>query len=142
MKTTQRVESINRFFDGFVTRKTKLFEFPEKYNKAMKKRVTDEKDVDARDSKMLYVQIKEEKIISEVEIQYLVLDRVWVVREGSNEEIITDSRRFYTLIFNPVTKHIRCGCRKFEKDGILRKHVIRVWDENLVTEIPSEFVLN
>ncbi|XP_021771774.1 protein FAR-RED IMPAIRED RESPONSE 1-like [Chenopodium quinoa] len=175
MKTTQRVESINRFFDCFVTRKTKLFEFPEKYNRAMKKRVADEKDADARDSKyirrlvsgfkveryfqkiytdskfqelqkecarLLYVQIKEEKIISEVEIQYLVLDRVWVIREGTNEEIITDSRRFYTLNFNPVSKHIRCDCRKFEKDGILCKHIIRVWDENLVTEIPSNYVLN
>ncbi|XP_021727205.1 protein FAR1-RELATED SEQUENCE 6-like [Chenopodium quinoa] len=175
MKTTQRVERINRFFDGFVTHKTKLFEFLEKYNKAMKKRVTNEKDADARDSKYirqlvsgfkvkryfqkiytdakfqelqkecatrLYVQIKEEKIISEVEIHYLVLDRIWVVREGSNKETITNSKRFYSLIYNLVTKHISCDCRKFEKDGILCKHVIRVWNENLVTEIPSEFVLN
>ncbi|XP_021741581.1 protein FAR1-RELATED SEQUENCE 6-like [Chenopodium quinoa] len=175
MKTTQRVESINYFFDGYVTCKTKLFEFPEKYNKAMKKRVMDEKDADARDSKyirqlvsgfkveryfqkiytdakfqelqkecvrMLYVQIKEEKIISEVEIHYLVLDRVWVVREGSNEETITYSRRFYSLIHNPITKHISYDCRKFEKDGILCKHVIRVWDENFMTEFPLKFVLN
>ncbi|XP_021736492.1 protein FAR-RED IMPAIRED RESPONSE 1-like [Chenopodium quinoa] len=38
MKTTQRVESINSFFDGFLNRHTKLHEFPEKYTRAMAKR--------------------------------------------------------------------------------------------------------
>ncbi|XP_021715718.1 protein FAR1-RELATED SEQUENCE 6-like isoform X1 [Chenopodium quinoa] len=175
MKTTQRVESINRFFDGFVTRKTRLCEFPEKYSAAMKKRVGDETDADARDAKyirrlvsgfraeryfqqiytdakfqevqrecarMLYVVPKSETVISDVEIQYLLSDRVWIVPEGSNEEIITDYRRLYSLVFNPVTKDITCDCRKFEKDGILCKHIIRVFDENLVNEIPSKYVLD
>ncbi|XP_021727161.1 protein FAR-RED IMPAIRED RESPONSE 1-like [Chenopodium quinoa] len=39
MKTTQRVESINRFFDGYVNRKTKLHEFPQKYCMALDQRV-------------------------------------------------------------------------------------------------------
>ncbi|XP_021769850.1 protein FAR-RED IMPAIRED RESPONSE 1-like [Chenopodium quinoa] len=48
MKTTQRVESINRFFDGFVNRTTQLHEFLEKYTRAMWKRVKAELDADAR----------------------------------------------------------------------------------------------
>ena len=48
MKTTQRVESINNFFDGFVNRKTRLYEFPEKYKRAMARRVKAENEADAR----------------------------------------------------------------------------------------------
>lgn len=48
MKTTQRVESINSFFDGFVNRKTKLYEFPDKYKRVMERRVKAEKEADAR----------------------------------------------------------------------------------------------
>ncbi|XP_021862797.1 protein FAR-RED IMPAIRED RESPONSE 1-like [Spinacia oleracea] len=46
MKTTQRVESINSFFDGFLEKKTKLYEFPTKYCDAMNKRCSDEKHAD------------------------------------------------------------------------------------------------
>ncbi|XP_021776315.1 protein FAR1-RELATED SEQUENCE 6-like [Chenopodium quinoa] len=51
MKITQRVESINSFFDGFVIRNTKLFEFPIKYAKAMEKHVRDETAADANCAK-------------------------------------------------------------------------------------------
>ncbi|XP_056697420.1 protein FAR1-RELATED SEQUENCE 6-like [Spinacia oleracea] len=53
MKTTQRVESINSFFDGFLERSTKLFEFPKKYCAAMNKRCSDEKDADANGLKYI-----------------------------------------------------------------------------------------
>ncbi|XP_021726899.1 protein FAR1-RELATED SEQUENCE 6-like [Chenopodium quinoa] len=131
MKTTHRVESINRFFDGFVTRKTKLCEFPEKYCKAMKKRTSDEIDADARDSK--YIR----RLVNGFRAE-----KVWIVPEGASEEIITERRRFYSLVFNPITKDTTCDCRKFEKDGILCKHIIRVWDDNKVKDIPSKCVLD
>ncbi|XP_021765847.1 protein FAR-RED IMPAIRED RESPONSE 1-like [Chenopodium quinoa] len=53
MKTTQRVESINWFFDGFVNHNTKLFKFPQKYCIALGKRVRDEVSADQRCSKYL-----------------------------------------------------------------------------------------
>ncbi|XP_021735088.1 protein FAR-RED IMPAIRED RESPONSE 1-like [Chenopodium quinoa] len=48
MKTTQRVESINRFFDGYVNRKTKLHEFPQKYCMALDQCIRDEVSADER----------------------------------------------------------------------------------------------
>ncbi|XP_021741342.1 protein FAR1-RELATED SEQUENCE 5-like [Chenopodium quinoa] len=53
MKTTQRVESINRFFYGYVDCKIKLHEFPQKYCMALDQRVRDELSADARCSKYL-----------------------------------------------------------------------------------------
>ncbi|XP_021744017.1 protein FAR-RED IMPAIRED RESPONSE 1-like [Chenopodium quinoa] len=72
MKTTQRVESINSFFDGFVNRNTKLHEFPLKYNRAMTKRVRDENNADARCSKYerrLVSGFKLEKIYTNTKFQ-------------------------------------------------------------------------
>ncbi|XP_021773647.1 protein FAR-RED ELONGATED HYPOCOTYL 3-like [Chenopodium quinoa] len=65
MKTTQRVESIDSFFDGFVNYQTKLFEFPLKYSIALKKRARDEADADANCSK--YVR----RLISGFEVEKL-----------------------------------------------------------------------
>ncbi|KAL2923213.1 Protein FAR-RED IMPAIRED RESPONSE 1 [Bienertia sinuspersici] len=46
MRTTQRVESINSFFDKFVTRKTRLCEFGEKYVAIVNRRIVQEKEAD------------------------------------------------------------------------------------------------
>ncbi|KAL2943858.1 Protein FAR-RED ELONGATED HYPOCOTYL 3 [Bienertia sinuspersici] len=46
MRTTQRVESINSFFDKFVTRQTRLCEFGEKYVAAVERRIMQEKEAD------------------------------------------------------------------------------------------------
>ncbi|XP_021753308.1 protein FAR1-RELATED SEQUENCE 6-like [Chenopodium quinoa] len=174
MKTTQRVESINSFFDGFVNRKTKLYEFPDKYKRAMERRVKAEKEADARcrkylrrlvsgfyieeffqkiytDTKFQEIQTdctrlmhcsgREERVLDDNLIQYILEDRVWIIPERKSEEVITDRRRFYCVIFNTVTKDVSCDCRKFETFGILCRHVIRVYDQNLVVDIPSKYVL-
>ena len=44
MRTTQRVESMNLFFDQFITRHARLYEFGEKYTVAVKKRALQEKE--------------------------------------------------------------------------------------------------
>ncbi|XP_021758530.1 protein FAR1-RELATED SEQUENCE 6-like [Chenopodium quinoa] len=175
MKTTQRVESINSFFDGFLNRNTKLYEFPEKYSKAMKKRVSDETDADANCSKFLrrvatgyklekvFQKLYTDRIFQEVQTecirmnyccpreetkmtenvsQYVLEDRVWIVLEGSNEEIITDRKRYYCAMFNKETKEVSCECRKFETNGIMCKHIIRVLDLNHVYDIPSKYILD
>ena len=43
MKTTQRVESIHRFFDGYLSKHTLLSEFVERYVDALEVRSTSEK---------------------------------------------------------------------------------------------------
>lgn len=53
MRTTQRVESINSFFDQFINRHTRLCEFGEKYCAAIEKRICQERDADAKGEKWL-----------------------------------------------------------------------------------------
>ncbi|XP_021721191.1 protein FAR1-RELATED SEQUENCE 8-like [Chenopodium quinoa] len=174
MKTTQRVESINSFFDGYVSRKTKLHEFPRQYTRAMTKRVKDETDADANCkkyirrlvsgfkleklfqkiytdtkfqeiqtelSRLMYCYCRDEKMITETVVQYLVEDRVWIIPEGEKEEIITDRRRFYQVTFDSISKEVFCDCRKFESCGIMCKHMFRILDQNLVFDIPEKYIL-
>lgn len=51
MRTTQRVESMNSFFDQFITRHTMLCEFGEKYTTALAKRAEQEKVANAISNK-------------------------------------------------------------------------------------------
>ena len=53
MRTTQRVESMNSFFDKFISRHTRLCEFGERYCAALQRRVIQEKDADERDVKYI-----------------------------------------------------------------------------------------
>ncbi|XP_021734965.1 protein FAR-RED ELONGATED HYPOCOTYL 3-like [Chenopodium quinoa] len=121
MKTTQRVESINNFFDGFVNRKTKMYEFPDKYTRAMERRVAADDDRCRKYVRRLVSGFHVEKYFQEIYtdtmdgnvIQYLLEDRVWIVSEGKSEEKITHRRK-----------------------------VIRVHDQNLIFDIPSKYVLD
>ena len=130
MKTTQRVESINTFFDGFLNSKTKLYEFVAHYCSAMGKRVVDEKAVNAirhrnlstgyvaekffrmiyTNSKFREVQIqcervtycnsREETMISAIEVRHVIEDRLWVVPKGTSKEVVTKHKRSYGITFN------------------------------------------
>ena len=51
MRTTQRVESINCFFDQFINKHTRLLEFGERYTAAVKKRALQETKADETNEK-------------------------------------------------------------------------------------------
>ncbi|XP_048498292.2 protein FAR-RED IMPAIRED RESPONSE 1-like [Beta vulgaris subsp. vulgaris] len=57
MKTTQRSESINSFFDGYVHKTTKLCEFAEQYCNAMEARANAEKEADANSARYLRLTV-------------------------------------------------------------------------------------
>lgn len=105
MKTTQRVESINNFFDGFVNRKTKLFEFPQKYTRAMTKRVEDGTEADARSTKYVRrlvswfkVERLYQKIYTDAKFQEIQkeLSRMMYCY-GREERVIDDNTVHYYL---------------------------------------------
>ncbi|XP_021741456.1 protein FAR1-RELATED SEQUENCE 8-like [Chenopodium quinoa] len=65
----QRVGSMNNFFDNFVTRHTKLFEFAEKYCAAMEDKVSSEKNEDTKSMKYvrkLVTGFKAEEVFQKV----------------------------------------------------------------------------
>ncbi|XP_057251697.1 protein FAR-RED IMPAIRED RESPONSE 1-like [Beta vulgaris subsp. vulgaris] len=72
MKTTQRSESINSFFDGYVHKNTKLCDFAEQYCNAMESRANSEKVADA--NSIRYVRQLATDCKAEVVFQKLYTD--------------------------------------------------------------------
>ncbi|XP_021737184.1 protein FAR1-RELATED SEQUENCE 6-like [Chenopodium quinoa] len=92
-------------------------------------------------ARMMYCICVEERFTEETIIQYILEDRVWVVPKGSSEGLLTDQRRFYSATFNTLTKDVICDCRKFQTDGIMCRHMIRVLDQNHVADIPDKYIV-
>ncbi|XP_021765486.1 protein FAR-RED IMPAIRED RESPONSE 1-like [Chenopodium quinoa] len=121
MKTTQRVESINSFFDGYVNLKTKLFEFPIKYAKAMHKRVCDETTADANCAK--YVR----RLVTGFKVEKFF------------QRMYTDTK--FQEVQNECTRMMYCYCKESKIiDGNIIEYDVedRVW---IVPEGKSEEVI-
>ncbi|KAL2931898.1 Protein FAR-RED ELONGATED HYPOCOTYL 3 [Bienertia sinuspersici] len=54
MRRTQRVESMNSFFDKYLKKQTRLYEFVQQYCKAMERRAEDEKQADAESARFCH----------------------------------------------------------------------------------------
>ncbi|KAL2920894.1 Protein FAR-RED ELONGATED HYPOCOTYL 3 [Bienertia sinuspersici] len=54
MRSTQRVESMNSFFDKYLKKQTRLYEFVQQYCKAMERRAEDEKQADAESARFCH----------------------------------------------------------------------------------------
>ncbi|XP_056697919.1 protein FAR1-RELATED SEQUENCE 5-like [Spinacia oleracea] len=118
--TTQRVETINTFFDGYLKKNTILYQFAPTYCKAMESRANDEKAADVNccrftrslvgefvverkfqklytDAKFVEVQIQcmrvcfvthiTSKVVSHMEVEHMVSDKVWVWSKFLKKEI-------------------------------------------------------
>ncbi|KAL2925926.1 Protein FAR-RED ELONGATED HYPOCOTYL 3 [Bienertia sinuspersici] len=54
MRSTQRVESMNSFFDKYLKKQTRLYEFVQQYCKAMERRAEDEKQANAESARFCH----------------------------------------------------------------------------------------
>ncbi|XP_021761806.1 protein FAR1-RELATED SEQUENCE 6-like [Chenopodium quinoa] len=115
-----------------------------KVEKKFQKIYTDNKfqEIQTECSRMMYCSVREERVLSENLTQYWLVDRVWIVPPGASEEVITNRRRIYKVLYFPLTKEVQCDCRKFETHDILCKHTIRVLDENLVEVLPDKYIVS
>ncbi|KAL2902636.1 Protein FAR-RED ELONGATED HYPOCOTYL 3 [Bienertia sinuspersici] len=113
MRSTQRVESMNSFFDKYLKKQTRLYEFVQQYCKAMERRAEDEKQADAESARFCHQLVSDfpiervfQKIYTSakfVEVQqecmknlyYTVEDRVWVRDPNTRKEVPTRRKREY-----------------------------------------------
>ncbi|XP_021855045.2 protein FAR-RED ELONGATED HYPOCOTYL 3-like [Spinacia oleracea] len=174
MKSTQRSESINRFFDGFVDKHTRLFEFAPFYIKAVESRANDEQQADAADqravrplatqfsaerafrkvytdakflevqeqcNRVLYLTSLETTMVSAEVAHHKLEDRVWVLCKETRKEFSIKYRRNYIVQINLETKLAECECKLFESDGILCRHIIKVYDMHYIQDVPDVYIL-
>ncbi|KAI8534120.1 hypothetical protein RHMOL_Rhmol10G0063800 [Rhododendron molle] len=167
MSTTQRSESINHFFDGYVHSNTTLKQFVEQYENAMGKRVQQEEDEDAH---CFNAQIKtvspygfedqfqqaytiakfkdfRDEVAGKISCQ---IERVMVVDDMEEFEIEEDIKIgeagflktcTFHVRFNKQSKDASCTCRLFEFKGIVCKHMFVVWSKKKLTQVSEKYIL-
>ncbi|XP_022861207.1 protein FAR1-RELATED SEQUENCE 5-like [Olea europaea var. sylvestris] len=165
MSTTQRSESMNAFFDGYVHSKTSLKQFVEQYERALRSKVEKEFHADFKSfSQMVpcvtryemekqfqsvytiskFKEFQEEftgKVYCEVlSAQDSYLHTIYEVRE----DIIFNGgmkKKIFKVLFRRDECEFECSCHLFEFRGIICKHAISVLIRNDVALLPEKYIL-
>ncbi|KAI8550173.1 hypothetical protein RHMOL_Rhmol06G0084700 [Rhododendron molle] len=167
MSTTQRSESINHFFDGYVHSNTTLKQFVEQYENAMGKRVQQEEDEDAHCFNAQIKTVSPYGLEDQFQQAYTIakfkdfrdevagkiscqIERVMVVDDMEEFEIEEDIKIgeagflktcTFHVRFNKQSKDTSCTCRLFEFKGIVCKHMFVVWSKKKLTQVSEKYIL-
>ncbi|XP_037482142.1 protein FAR1-RELATED SEQUENCE 6-like [Triticum dicoccoides] len=168
MSTTQRSESMNAFFDGYVNAKTQLKHFVSQYENALRDKVEKENVADfnsfnstipcitrfdiEKQFQSIYTNSKFKEFQEELtDIMYC--DRKFIQKEGAietyeiTEDVLIDEEKgwrkdiLYHVYFNEEEFEVKCSCRRFEFRGILCRHVLCVLTQKKIKEVPPQYIL-
>ncbi|KAH7670560.1 FHY3/FAR1 family protein [Dioscorea alata] len=160
MCTTQRSESINKFFKGFLSRKMLLLEFVQGVDKALIRRREKEIEADFKMNNMqpsliLHMPIKEEAsklytpaIFAKFQEELLGSLRYKCEKIEENGYIasykcwIPEKQVRLVKMCSESSFFVRCSCCKFEFAGFLCRHILKVFIVANVDKIPREYMLN
>jgi len=165
MSTTQRSESMNAFFDGYVNSKTSLKLFVEQYERALRCKVEKEFQADFKSySQMVpcatrYCMEKQfqevytiskfkefqEELIGKVYCDIISIEVGYVGTRYEVQEVIIfneiTKKKKFTVMFEGEKCYIVCSCHLFEFRGILCRHALSVLIRNDVELIPNSYIL-
>uniref|UniRef100_A0A2P2IVI3 Protein FAR1-RELATED SEQUENCE n=1 Tax=Rhizophora mucronata TaxID=61149 RepID=A0A2P2IVI3_RHIMU len=159
MSITQRSDSMNSYFDGYINASTNLSQFFKLYEKALESR--NEKEVKAdydtmNTSPVLKTPSPMEKQASELYTRKLfmrfqeelvgTLTFMASKAEDDGESIIYHVAKFgedhkaYYVKFNVLGMKATCSCQMFEFSGLLCRHVLAVFRVTNVLTLPSHYI--
>lgn len=160
MSITQRSDSMNSYFDGYVNASTSLNQFFKLYEKALDSR--NEKEVKAdydtintppalttpspmeKQASQLYTR----KIFTRFQEELVGTLTFMATKVEDNGEVITfqvakygeDHKAFYVK-FNVLEMKAACSCQMFEFSGLLCRHLLAVFRVTNVLTLPSHYIL-
>ncbi|XP_077223375.1 protein FAR1-RELATED SEQUENCE 5-like [Tasmannia lanceolata] len=132
MKSSQRSESMNSFFDGYVNSNTSLREFLNAYERALFQRRKTEAE---EDSKSKYS-------IPKMQTNSPLEEEAGTVEEYSVGLRNDEKSRWCRVQFDDsdgVTA--TCECTMFEMEGILCQHILRIFDLKQLRKVPERYML-
>ncbi|KAI8564207.1 hypothetical protein RHMOL_Rhmol03G0164200 [Rhododendron molle] len=168
MSTTQRSESMNAFFDGYVHSNTSLKEFVEQYENALRKKVRKEHEADAHSMnfqiqnvspydfedqfRKAYTLAKcnqfREQVAQTIGCSLTIgpvvngISRFYIdqdIKVGKKKNIF---KTFTFLVhFNEESRETNCSCRLFESKGMVCAHMILVWSKKKLQVVPEKYIL-
>ncbi|XP_058181113.1 protein FAR-RED IMPAIRED RESPONSE 1-like [Rhododendron vialii] len=169
MSSTQRSESMNSYFDGYINSKTTLKQFVEQYGNALAKKVENEKYEDTKDLHSYIPCITAAELEKQFQNAYThakfkefhaefigklncslkerkVCD-VWSEYEVQEDMTFGEVGEEWTkrvpfiVEFNGETNEANCNCRLFEFRGMVCRHQLMVFHERRVQKVPEKYVL-
>ncbi|KAG1327284.1 protein FAR1-RELATED SEQUENCE 6 [Cocos nucifera] len=161
MSTMQKNESNSSYFDGYVTSKTSIRMFIEQYEHALRSKYEKEVQEDFRSfstNPNLLSELEFEKQIAEVyttnifqefqvEVKHLmqcisvIVDRNGPIVTHKVTELAAGKKIDYKVTYNTTEQVVWCICKSFQFRGILCRHALCVLRQELVTVLPSKYIL-
>ncbi|XP_020250195.1 protein FAR1-RELATED SEQUENCE 5-like [Asparagus officinalis] len=162
MTTSQRSESINAFFDGYVNTKTRLVDFVCQYDKALANRRASESQEDFMTLNIVPTMCLRHPI--EVQVSKLYTREIFKIFQDEltnglslfHEEMLKEEPKTIYLVgdfseerekWEEVTYDksreltVKCSCALFETDGILCSHILHIIWLLQLTAIPDNYIL-
>jgi hypothetical protein len=81
------------------------------------------------------------KDVTRLNIREEEKEKVFVLFQASNCEIKEHRQRNYIVLVNKQTEEYSCVCCKFEKDGILCSHILKVMLHLELEKIPEKYII-
>ena len=162
MRTTGRSESINAFFDGFVTHRSSLMDFVSGYENAIEKRRRAEQDADFHNvdgRPVLRTKCQIEAAMSEIYtfcVFSMFQDEVeksmyYISNMESSDGVV---QTWHVFKFDDVGEQngkkvtwkeadgvASCPCQKFESSGIICRHIITLLRFKRMVSVPPRHLL-
>ncbi|KAK4783516.1 hypothetical protein SAY86_007890 [Trapa natans] len=160
MSVTQRSDSMNSYFDGYINASTSLSQFFKLYEKALESR--NEKEVKAdydtmntspslktpspmeRQASELYTR----KLFTRFQEELVNTLTFMASKTEDDDEIIAyqvakygEDHRAYYVRFNVLDMKATCSCQMFEFSGLLCRHVLAVFRVTNVLTLPPHYIL-
>ncbi|KAF5445612.1 hypothetical protein F2P56_034654 [Juglans regia] len=166
MSTTQRSESMNAFFDGYVHSGTTLKEFVDQFDNALRKKVEVETTADfnscnqtipcvtpfhfEKQFQAVYTNAKFKEIQGEV-WGMICCNCIHVSKQGCIstfdvlDEISTGDHVktvHYIVYYNDEECDMKCTCALFQMRGIICRHVFKVCQMKKIHVLPEKYILD
>ncbi|KAI4314684.1 hypothetical protein L6164_027571 [Bauhinia variegata] len=160
MSITQRSDSINSYFDGYVNASTTLQLFVKQYEKALESRYEKEVKADYDTintapvlktpspmekqaaglfTRRLFMKFQEELVVTLTFLASIVEEEEMVT--VYRVEKYGESHRAYLVRFNIFEMKATCSCQMFEFSGLLCRHILTVFRVTNVLTLPSHYIL-
>ncbi|KAL2904637.1 Protein FAR1-RELATED SEQUENCE 3 [Bienertia sinuspersici] len=122
MRSTQRVKSMNSFFDKYLKKQTRLYEFVQQYCKAMERRAEDEKQADADSARFCH------QLISDFPIER-VFQKIY-----TSAKFVEVQQEFLKNLYVSIV-----GCKVVDENVLEYTIEDRVWvrDPNTRKDVPT-----
>ncbi|XP_077232592.1 protein FAR1-RELATED SEQUENCE 5-like [Tasmannia lanceolata] len=164
MVSSSRSESINAFFDGFVNQNTTLQEFVQQYDRALvaRRKSESQEDFNTKSTKVvlkgknrLEAQAGDfytRALFTIFQTEFTESIDLWedeTCKNGNVTEYIVGFSddpiwKWSKVVYEESKEGVKatCACAKFEIEGILCRHILRIMTLKRLTSIPARYILH